>query len=1392
MTTLVLAIITAVVLLGDIRLKIFTDIARVYNYVPHYGSYSPSRIRFIIRNYEFYPYKLKLNDVNDACPKECVSTEHIPEWQLLESSFSCAGSPATINEMIYGAEGGVVQDFNNDGVINNSADVFACCTKLISDRQLMSCMGKYSTNTSYAMRVANYVASSPSVWDYGGQGKCSYPKCELHREEDQLAIGVSDGLGRTPCSRTIDSIDLDTSEAVGISDVCIDSQLQGGGNCKPAVVFEFRYGLWTNAAGFSFTTPYTQDPSSVFFVGMDMKPRSVKVVGSNGYLSVSPIYSETEYLVNSHAPFSERRMANQNRDIYATYAKDATEYSTEQLEYAKTCTSQSLDVEGFEIENEFAEEHNICVNEVSFGETFSLDKEIQRGKSNSFNARQQSDVVIKDPSCGEGLRWRVDTDNVGVYETLFDYDSDEDVSHACYFYEKGQLDLIYQQYVPAIEFAKGREAGRKMRSIADCVAGYLTTFNYWYQIAGTSPEDDIIIALRPEDDGYFETEIRSDQSPVTILEIKKLEGDLVEGGEEIFVVQTGEFEIRNQFFTGEVIELKVNIGDDVQEGQVIMLTKFGDTIREVLSTKDGEITEIKEIGPIERRDVLAKVITKNSILCPPFIEGAIRTIDVEVDEIVSSTRKVMATISNTITYPAGSYVKVKPNGEFEAPFDNHSMYQNENHYEVKDEVKIEIDGVWAKGRPAEGKRNILPDNAGIPNEIKHEGEDGYKFTFYTTGIPSAHAYDYGVKDDQAPELGDSLSEFFSDRFVDVFDEISNTIVEKRPASDGECTSGFQGDDANEYDDDVYHVIYNNPDITWCNHGGYVFASPFGGLPPCGYNTEQRITGDKNFYKTSSGTLVESTTSVDVPAVQSDIPEHDGLLGAGPVMLACYSAPLAVRNTGTKRSGCRNAEGTLNFCDPCFKDVECSYQGNVCPSNYDYKVIRVPEKSYIAYGAGLWMPINGSSQAVEFKTSSRTGGDPWDYVYTIGDSADGSYGQTETYRCIESFVTLNTDDSGYLSGCLGGVTYSRSIFPTDAYEIDNSCLVPTDDETPCPDEEKNYNIGSTITATYRKIVLKSKFNKCGDDRLPNLNYSHKDLVDTSSGDKKIFPQAVIAKSVELSEHDLSLDDFDITEEQKQKINDKLSKIDKKIMRGDVDAPVSISSYGPINDLVGDGHNFRKAASERPDGIKVSCKPENYIPNLHAEKYGTVVDHGDIVQDFYDAVSDAGLSVPEDFPCGYVVSQAKKILNSFLYDNSRCEERMQAASRNDGGRRVDRARNWGRRFVHPVECTNFDIINGRCPEDPENVCTQVDENKPVADASSVEHDFCKETLSRYKEVMGIENYEDERRDVNGHLPLDYEPPIMPLAPEISIREAPILKVEITKEMCSLKKYSFTIGD
>ena len=114
---------------------------------------------------------------------------------------------------------------------------------------------------------------------------------------------------------------------------------------------------------------------------------------------------------------------------------------------------------------------------------------------------------------------------------------------------------------------------------------------------------------------------------------------------------------------------------------------------------------------------------------------------------------------------------------------------------------------------------------------------------------------------------------------------------------------------------------------------------------------------------------------------------------------------------------------------------------------------------ISQSGSLSMTLS-AAQDIDFINSARQdteGG--WDYAYTLGDSADASYGETETYRCFTQFNFASADWD----------------FITNTPEFGFECLVSTE-EAPCPDEEKNYNIGERITATYRKIVLKSKFNK----------------------------------------------------------------------------------------------------------------------------------------------------------------------------------------------------------------------------------------------------------------------------------------------------------------------------
>ena len=76
------------------------------------------------------------------------------------------------------------------------------------------------------------------------------------------------------------------------------------------------------------------------------------------------------------------RVMGNDHHFHSTRPTTSTEYTTGQLEYAKTCLKQAIEVEGYTIDNEFEEEHNITVEEISFTD------------ENNFDSTEQSDVVF--------------------------------------------------------------------------------------------------------------------------------------------------------------------------------------------------------------------------------------------------------------------------------------------------------------------------------------------------------------------------------------------------------------------------------------------------------------------------------------------------------------------------------------------------------------------------------------------------------------------------------------------------------------------------------------------------------------------------------------------------------------------------------------------------------------------------------------------------------------------------------------------------------------------------------------------------------------------------------------------------------------------------------------
>ena len=189
--------------------------------------------------------------------------------------------------------------------------------------------------------------------------------------------------------------------------------------------------------------------------------------------------------------------------VYAgTRATPAYQYTTGQLEYAKTCLKKTVEVEGYNIDNEYEEKHNITVEEVSFSEN-----------TGSFDAVEHSDAVFGADKklCGQGLRFRLDLGDVlqtrkGIFETLWDLP--DDVNQFDYFYNRGEIQLVCQHEIPTLS------------ELADhgCIAGYLINFDYWYKIdkdiesGGVKYRANTYIKVMPngEFEGNFEFENEED------------------------------------------------------------------------------------------------------------------------------------------------------------------------------------------------------------------------------------------------------------------------------------------------------------------------------------------------------------------------------------------------------------------------------------------------------------------------------------------------------------------------------------------------------------------------------------------------------------------------------------------------------------------------------------------------------------------------------------------------------------------------------------------------------------------------------------------------------------------------------------------------------------------
>ena len=304
-------------------------------------------------------------------------------------------------------------------------------------------------------------------------------------------------------------------------------------------------------------------------------------------------------------------MSSEKNCFYSTKPIDYTEFSTGQLLYNETCAAKDIYPTDWSIPNRFSENHKISVVEVSLGDGMSLDKaEMSNdvlGDFFGFDAAQVADFVLGEtviarnsdkryifniseiksefesrvlPAqskpegvdkyyAGAGLRFRIDTGDIGIYEALFEYDRDRDLSQPIFFYENDYTRLLYQQYIPAVDKLLGpfRDVNQDIEvtppgdNYVDQIAGFLTgDFDYWYTLS-----KDVDFS---EDTGnVVDVDWKFNNSVVKTQIVD--EGASVKANDPILIIRTGEVDRSVVSPVNGRVNFSVSENDPVNDGSLL-------------------------------------------------------------------------------------------------------------------------------------------------------------------------------------------------------------------------------------------------------------------------------------------------------------------------------------------------------------------------------------------------------------------------------------------------------------------------------------------------------------------------------------------------------------------------------------------------------------------------------------------------------------------------------------------------------------------------------------------------------------------------------------------------------------------------------------------------------
>jgi len=531
-----------------------TKLETTYAYVPTNGKFQAAKIRFKLNNPPYYPEYISTTGgtaKDEKCLGACLPSFSVSDWMVLTQDFPKMGEPADFTKSYVGTlrweeipsiiVGSLVPEDNFDPAVFLDGARPGCITTIISDRKKPPLNEGVRVDHTYGTgRDSEYYDPTEEACFstqpiFGPGAGLALHQFGVARARD---VGVQFGVfsgGSTETETTT-------------FDTCLDNDLRIPAYKVPRGDLE--YTACDAFYGTSFRGDYYYGGGGNSVLGW-----KEFVISESQIAFCSGKYKRSYFLAAAPEIYSYMIFGFEFVDTWTTDSYKFTSYEITEPTYNTYHSIQTIyepyvpDIRGrFDLFYKTESWNSpIGLRDLILGST-NFERNLDFNSDPDAFDKYEYYVSYNSYIAGTGIRFTID-------ESFFGYGLDTEAKSS-----KGDFTAVYQQWVPLITGfgvdinGNLNEPIQLTQEQIDEIAGYLTDFDYWYQLVGE-------MTIRDEDNGDYKI-----KDPYFYISPNgELNGPFKNSG---FSPTTPSLAVYDQVgvtFTGYLNEARYSIGDDMKK-----------------------------------------------------------------------------------------------------------------------------------------------------------------------------------------------------------------------------------------------------------------------------------------------------------------------------------------------------------------------------------------------------------------------------------------------------------------------------------------------------------------------------------------------------------------------------------------------------------------------------------------------------------------------------------------------------------------------------------------------------------------------------------------------------------------------------------------------------------